>query len=431
MQKETELMIRDFLDNATGKIIFHISDTSTGLYSLLEELLGLIKPDAVIHTGDLADECKVGRIEEHMQPYRSSLRELGEIIKASGADAYVTPGNNDVVSEIEQYGYKLLPNGSECEIYGVKFAVDHSPIVCAYNVDFAVYGHGGTEDYRIDRSNVDNGTVYLNGDFSWTVIDSATKQYIEIPVRKKPRCVRIYVARHGQVAGNAFYDGNPDYPKDNPALSPLGIRQAYFLAEELRRIGFNGRILCSPYTRTLMTAQPVAKAFNTKIELCHELREIVKNEKGIKSFNGKTASELKQMFPEIADESDVPYPWWTQTRESMSDVRARVEPFVDRLLAGDEDVLLVGHGASVGAAVDYLLEKSGLAFNSFMPRPVGVNCSLSQFRLRPPDAVHRRARGVHRARGPQEGDAQQLPEGGPAGPLRLALLLPLGHPRAV
>ncbi len=381
MEKETVFKLKSFLDKASGKLIFHISDTSTELYPMLKELLDLVKPDTVIHTGDLADEYKVGRLDEHLEPYKAALVELAEILKAADCPVYVTPGNNDILSEIERLGFEVLPNGSSLDVFGVKLRLDHTPIVSAYNVDFAVYGHGATEDLRIDRSNIDNGVVYLNGDFNWTVIDSSTKEFIEIPVRKKPKCVRIYVARHGQVAGNAFYAGNPDYPKDNPALSALGIRQACFLAEELKRIGFNGRILCSPYMRTLMTAQPVAWAFNTKIELCHELREIIKSEKGIKSFDGKPAEELKKVFPEIADDSDIPYPWWTLKSESFEDVSARVEPFVDKLLEDGEDVLLIGHGASVGAAVDYLLEKSGLEFNDFMPRPAGANCSLSEFRL--------------------------------------------------
>ena len=381
MEKETVLKIKSFLSGASGKTIFHVSDTSTELYPLLVELLDLIKPDVIIHTGDLADEYKVGRHEEDLPPYRRALDELAGILKDANCLIYVTPGNNDSIPDIEKYGFNVLPNGSTCELFGIKLALDHTPIVSAYNVDFAVYGHGATEDFRIDRSNVDDGVVCLNGDFSWTVIDSSTKRYIEIPVRKKPKCVRIYVARHGQVAGNAFYKGNPDYPKDNPALSELGIRQAHFLAEELKRIGFGGRILCSPYMRTIMTAQPISRALDIKIDLCHELREIIRSEKGVASFDGKPADELKLMYPEISDDTDIPYPWWTQKPESFDDVSERVKPLIDKLIEKGEDVLLIGHGASAGAAVDYLLEKSGLEFNDFMPRPVGANCTLSEFRL--------------------------------------------------
>ena len=67
----------DFLESIKGPFILHISDTPTSYYANIERLLKQIRPTLLIHTGDLADEYKVGRIPEHLPGYRSCCETPG------------------------------------------------------------------------------------------------------------------------------------------------------------------------------------------------------------------------------------------------------------------------------------------------------------------------------------------------------------------
>ena len=59
-------------------------------------------------------------------------------------------------------------------------------------------------------------------------------------------------------------------------------------------------------------------------------------------------------------------------------MRARVAPFVDHLVATEsDDVLLVGHGASTGAATRYLLTHCERVPDEI---PLTWNCALTAFR---------------------------------------------------
>lgn len=68
--------------------------------------------------------------------------------------------------------------------------------------------------------------------------------------------MRIYVARHGQVATDAqYHDGDYSLPKGEIDLSSLGRQQASLLGAFLKKRGFSGRIYASPLMRTMETAQ--------------------------------------------------------------------------------------------------------------------------------------------------------------------------------
>ena len=95
-------------------------------------------------------------------------------------------------------------------------------------------------------------------------------------------------------------------------------------------------------------------------------------------FVGMTGEMLDQIDPRITVEPDFRDVWWTTVVETDADVEARVAGFVDGLLDGDDDVLLVGHGASTGGVIDHLLRK-------FAPEQIttpipGWNCALTTFR---------------------------------------------------
>lgn len=373
---------RAFTAGLKGPFILHLSDTATDMYPLAEALLEAVRPQLAIHTGDMADEYKVGRIPEHLPGYRAALPALLDAMERYADRVICTPGNNDDFSLLEnREKIRVVANGSRILEYGVRMELDHIAIPATWGVDFALYGHGPTDDLRYPLPDESDAPIYLNGNYFWTIIDAPTKRFLRVPCRPADRCMRILIARHGHVAYSTYTGQVNDPCRADIPLSPLGMRQARYLAMEVRRLRFDGQILCSPFTRTLMTAQPVAWATGHSIHLAHRFREIVKDSASLEGFQGKTLSEIRREFPEVAENAILPWPWWDPRAETQEDVIARVSPLIDELLARGEDVMLIGHGASTSAAVHCLMEKSGLAFNSYMPMPTSGNCTLSEFRL--------------------------------------------------
>ncbi len=185
-----------------------------------------------------------------------------------------------------------------------------------------------------------------------------------------------YITRHGQVAESAEYLGDPLYPVGECPLSEMGREQALRLGERLKEMGFTGRILSSPYMRTLETAELIAGKTGSTILPFAPIREIFKTDEAATGFEGKTIEQMKALYPHIDPEAELPWPWWysadgTLHGESSEEVLERVRLGVEELEArfGEEELLLVGHGASTGALVSvYEIPKKG--------RTMRYNCGL-------------------------------------------------------
>lgn len=374
MWEEGFCKVRDFIASAQRPLILHISDTDTASYPFLHQLLSLVRPELTIHTGDMADEFKVGRIPAHIPGYRKAVKQMLDDCECFSDKIWITGGNNDDLSVLAgREKVKVWKNGARTEAFGVKFEINHVPIPSAWGVDFALYGHGGTDDLFYPP--VKEEKTYLNGNFFWTLIEAKTKRIMRFPVREPWKCMRILIARHGQVLPEEYTDLPAyDYP-----ITELGKRQARYLAKEVEKRNFKGKLISSPFTRALMTAQPLSWMIGCKIEVDARIREITFPH--MTAFKGRTIEQMKEMFPQIAQQETLPYPWWTSKPETLEEVKNRVRLLVEECLLKGEDVMLVGHGATTFAAVQILMEKSGKELSGFWQMPEGGNCSLSEFRV--------------------------------------------------
>lgn len=195
--------------------------------------------------------------------------------------------------------------------------------------------------------------------------------------------MKIYITRHGQVCPTEFF-GSADFPMFDIPLSKLGQKQAECLAAFLKEKDFKGKIFSSPYRRTMMTADAVAKACGLPISPVQALREIIKTDESAKEFEGMTLKQLKTEFPTVAEDATLLYPWWNEFKDTREAVIKRVSDFWESLLqAGEQEALLVGHGASVFGSIYYLNKKYGLGFTDDGDAlgeylaDHGLNCALS------------------------------------------------------
>ena len=162
--------------------------------------------------------------------------------------------------------------------------------------------------------------------------------------------MHIFITRHGQISFDELRKNNIAFSENDPPISSLGKEQAKRLAEEMQRLGFKGKIYASPFLRTIMTADSVSQLLDIPIHTCSELREIVSNEESMQEFKGLSLDELKRLFPKIAEDAELPYPWWKTEVEDLEAVKMRVRTLLEGLIEKQEDVLLIGHGASAVAA---------------------------------------------------------------------------------
>ena len=195
-----------------------------------------------------------------------------------------------------------------------------------------------------------------------------------------------YITRHGQVEDYRKPEANHLYPPGDIPLSDLGRKQARLLGERLKTMGFSGRIISSPYDRTLETSNIIAKILGVKVTPFALVREKILSQRHADGFVGLTLEQIREKFDCIDEDAELEYPWWHAPGipariENNDEVRARVRYGLEllELLYPNEDLLIVSHGASASAALDVLGIPQDKRKRSMM-----FNCSLSAIDTKDP-----------------------------------------------
>ena len=129
-----------------GTRVLHIGDTESRYYPYFIRLICETRPDVIIHTGDMADEVKVGRIPGTKNEYISKIKVIANAMRESGARLIVVPGNNDLEADIRTIlpEAEVLPVNSIVDIDGVKCRVGHQVHKMTFDRKWHFYGHGFT-----------------------------------------------------------------------------------------------------------------------------------------------------------------------------------------------------------------------------------------------------------------------------------------------
>ena len=118
-----------------------------------------------------------------------------------------------------------------------------------------------------------------------------------------------------------YFETRVDPGIEDPTLTPVGRQQA---AEAGGRLDGQDlrRIVASPYTRTLHTAEIVAEALGLPVSV----EPLIREHAAFACDVGTPASELRQRWPNF-DFGELPEVWWPQLEESEAEVRVRCESF--------------------------------------------------------------------------------------------------------
>ena len=174
----------------------------------------------------------------------------------------------------------------------------------------------------------------------------------------------VWIARHG----NRLDFVNPEWfntaqRRYDPPLAEDGFIQARELGQRLKSEKID-HIFASPFLRTIQTANEIGQILDLPIKL----------ESGLGEWhNPEWMTEVPEIHPEdlLADKYDL-IDWNYQTRftssypETKEDVNRRTAKTIQKLVSDYcEDILIVGHGASVygvtkGLVPDSLEDKVAL-----------------------------------------------------------------------
>jgi len=154
----------------------------------------------------------------------------------------------------------------------------------------------------------------------------------------------MFVLRHGQSFFNLLYTRDRVDPGiEDPELTPLGRQQAMAAAGQLAGIPLT-RIIVSPYTRALQTAEPIL----AMTELTPVVMQVVRERAAFTCDVGSSPAALAARFPQH-DFSHLPAVWWHRGIETAEATIARADEFRRIMAARDDDAttLLVSHWAFI------------------------------------------------------------------------------------
>lgn len=156
----------------------------------------------------------------------------------------------------------------------------------------------------------------------------------------------MFLLRHGQSYFNLLFNQTRVDPGiEDPELTPLGKQQAAAAAVQLADARLT-RVIISPFTRALQTAQPVLALHKVPVLIMHEVRERAAFVCDI----GSPPEVLARRFPHH-EFSHLPPMWWHSGMESARETSDRANMFRALMAAGNDSAttLLVGHWAFIQA----------------------------------------------------------------------------------
>jgi broad specificity phosphatase PhoE len=180
----------------------------------------------------------------------------------------------------------------------------------------------------------------------------------------------MILLRHGQSEFNRlFTETRRDPGIEDPELTELGHQQAELAAEALAEAAIT-RIIVSPYTRALQTAEPFLRRHKVPVTVMHEVRERY----AFTCDVGRHPELLAAAFPQH-DFDHLPERWWPDARETEEEIVLRAAAFREAMRADGEQAttLLVSHWAFILALTGVsVMNGTVLRYDPFEPAPAAI-----------------------------------------------------------
>lgn len=163
-----------------GKKLLHISDTPSIFWGELARIIGILKPDYIVHTGDLVDNIKLELFPGSLWRYENEVKKLIKILEQSNAEKiYLALGNHDDVQTVQSLCKRshIITTSETVNIEGKEFAIAHDPAEISKQPGaINLFGHNLTY-----KSGISEDRLYLNGITSINLIELDSMKYHTYP----------------------------------------------------------------------------------------------------------------------------------------------------------------------------------------------------------------------------------------------------------
>lgn len=155
--------IPEKLIHSDDPLLLHISDTPVFTYRPIKKLIREIKPDYIIHTGDISDDLKVEIYPNLESDSIKKALSFIEFLAKQNCKIYISTGNHDSLELLSlcknKKNISITDSKEYIEVNGRTIAFSHySNLLKKKPGDINLYGH----DLSIPSQSID-GNLFLNG----------------------------------------------------------------------------------------------------------------------------------------------------------------------------------------------------------------------------------------------------------------------------
>jgi len=148
--------------------LLHISDTPSLFYPELKRLIYCLKPEWIVHTGDMVDNIKLGLYPGFLAHYEKHIKQLAGILETGGSELIIALGNHDDRDVVGKYfkEAKIIEVSAALNIGGKQFGISHyAEELMKVLSDYNLFGHDLTLE-----SGCSDGRLFFNGISSINII---------------------------------------------------------------------------------------------------------------------------------------------------------------------------------------------------------------------------------------------------------------------
>lgn len=168
-----QIFIPEELRNPSKRIL-HLSDTPSHIFRTVVKFASILKPDIIIHTGDMVDDVKLelypGQAGKYKKWADSLLYSLSPHVKDK---IIIVPGNHDRTDLLvmPQNAF-IMDEGTVLNIDGVSIGLAHKFENLPAGCDYFLYGHDMIRE---------EDSKYLNGIYRINIIDMNNSTVVRLP----------------------------------------------------------------------------------------------------------------------------------------------------------------------------------------------------------------------------------------------------------
>lgn len=156
-----KIYVPELAKQLTRPTLLHISDTPNSSFKALIQLIRLLQPDYIVHTGDLVDNIKLQLYPRAVPRYESTLKSLiGPLENSSATVIWLCMGNHDSEAVVSRYAKRsqLVRCSEKVTCHGRTIHMSHY----AYEVlrdpaELNLFGH------NLDAPAWSSESIFLNG----------------------------------------------------------------------------------------------------------------------------------------------------------------------------------------------------------------------------------------------------------------------------